>query len=390
MRNKLFAGVGVVFALACGVFLTAPSSFAAGRYGDSTTNYVKPGDTVDGAVYFAGNDVHIEGTVNGDVNCAAQTIVITGTVNGDVNCAGVTVSVRGKVTGDVRVAGENVTLGGEIGGSASAFAKTTVTVETAARIGRDAVLSGSEVLMNGSVGRDIVATGQTGVINGPVSRDVEGIYDNLTVGKDAVIGGFLHYASSTDAQINGTVNGDVKRDENSKYSGRQAGLAVQGFAMWTFLVVVWVLLIALALRLAFPKKMHTATSISPRDVILATAIGLVSIIVVPMVVITLMASVIALPLGIALILVWLALCAVSAGVTAIYLGRVLFAKQKMHPVSATALAALGLGVLFIIPFVNMLAILGSLAFGTGALLYAIRGEYEANGRGPKVKLVKAQ
>lgn len=388
MIKRLSVGVGLVLALASGALAFAPDTFAAGLYGDKSANYVRAGETVEGAAYLAGESVHVEGTVNGDVNCAARSVIITGSVNGDVNCAGASVTVRGMVTGDVRVAGENITLGGEVGGSATAFG-ATVTVETAARIGRDAVFGGNDVLVNGAIGRDLVVTAQTGTVNGPVVRDVEGVYEELTVGKDAVIGGFLHYASDKDAVVNGKVNGDVKRDSNSEYVGREADWA-QGAVLLAFMVLAWLVLTALALRLILPKKMHTATSLTPRNALLATAIGLAALVAVPFIAIMLLSSVIALPLGIALILAWLALCLVSAGVTAIYLGRVVFGRQKIHPIAATTFAALGLGVLFMIPGVNVLAIMGSLAFGTGAVIYAVRGEHETNAKnGPKAKLVKA-
>ena len=386
--KRLSVGAGLLLALVFGAMAFAPDTFAAGMYRDTGASYVGAGETVEGAAYLVGESVHVEGTVNGDVNCAANTIVITGSVNGDVNCAGTNVTVRGKVTGGVRVAGQNVTLGGEVAGSATAFG-TSVTVESAARIGRDAVLGGNDVLMNGAIGRDLVATAQTGTINGPVGRDVEGAYQNLVIGKDAVVGGVLHYTSDKDAVVNGKVNGDVKRDANTQYTGRRADVMQAVFTM-AFMALAWMVLIAVALRLVLPKKMHTATNLTPRGALMATGIGLASLLLVPFVAIMLLASVIALPLGLVLILAWVALCLVSGGVTAIYLGRVIFGKQKIHPIAATTLAALGLGVLFMIPGINVLAFVGSLAFGTGAVMYAFRGEHEVTPKGgPKVKLTKA-
>lgn len=387
MSKQLLVGACVAIAFVFSAFAYAPSASAAGRFGDNNTNYIKAGETVDGAVYLAGDAVHIEGTVNGDVNCAAQTVVITGMVNGDVNCAGLAVTVGGKVTGDVRVAGESVTISGEIAGSATAFGQT-ITVETAARIGRDAVLGGSEVLVNGAIGRDVVATAQTATLNGPVVRDVEGAYEDLTIGNDAAIGGFLHYTSDNGAQISGKINGDVKREERSQYTGRQADV-IQSTVTSMIVLLAWLALMALALQLIFPKKIHTATSLTPQGAVLATALGLVSLITIPIIAVTLMVSVIALPLGVALLLAWLALCAMSAGVTAIYLGRVLLKKINIHPVARSVMAALGLGVIFMIPLINILAIVGSLAFGTGAVLYALRGEQKTDNKGPRVKLVKA-
>ncbi len=386
MNKILLAGASVAFALVCGLFVFAPSVQAAGRYGSSDANFIKADEVVDGASYLVGNTVNIEGKINGDVYCAGSDLVINGVVNGDVICAGASVTINGKVSGDVRIAGKNITIGGEIAGNATVFG-STVTVETAAKIGHDAVLGGGDVLVNGTVGRDLVISAQTATVNGPVARDVEGSYGALNVGKDAVVGGFLHYTSDSDAIVRGTVSGGTKRDQASTYTGRKVDI-VQSMVMFAVIMVAWTVLTALALRLIFPKKMQTVTNLSFRDVIFAISLGIVSLIAVPMLAVILITSIIALPLGIALIFAWLALGLVSTGVTAIYIGRVIF-KDKINPIAATMFAALGLGVLYIIPLVNIIAVAGSLIFGTGAVIYAVRGEHEKGTKnGPKIKLAK--
>ena len=73
-------------------------------------------------------------------------------------------------------------------------------------------------------------------------------------------------------------------------------------------------------------------------------------------------------------IVWGLLILVSGGVTSYYLGRLLL--KNLPPVAASCLVAAILALTFVIPLINVITIIGSLAFGMGAVLYAVRGEYQ--------------
>lgn len=387
MVKRLVAALGVTFALACGASFVAPTAHAAARFEASDAGYVKAGETVDGSAYMAGNTERIEGVVNGDVFCAGNDLVINGTVDGDVVCAGNTITINGKVNGDVRVAGNSVTIGAEISGSLSAFGNT-VTLESAAKVTKDATIAGNNVLVNGSVGRDIVGGGSGVILNGAVGRNIEGEYENLTIGKDATVAGYLHYASKDDATVTGKVNGGVERSEPRVYTGQRARLMPLGLLTGAVIGILWVIVTALGLALILPKKMATVTNLSWRGAALATLIGFCALFGVPTLALFAMISIVAAPLGFALLFVWLAILAVSMGVTAIYIGRVVARRQKMHPVVASLVGAVILGVLLIIPVLDLFVILAAVSFGLGAVLYAIRGEYEGGLPAPRVKLAK--
>lgn len=388
MVKRLVAALGVTFALACGVSIVTPSAHAAARFEMNDAGYVKAGETVDGSAYMAGNTERIEGTVNGDVFCASNDLVVNGTVNGDVICAGNTITINGKVTGDVRVVGNSVTIGAELGGSLTVFGNT-VTLENAAKIAKDATVAGSNVLVNGSVGRDIIGGGSNVTLNGAVGRNVEGEYETLTIGNDATVAGFVHYASKDDATINGEVAGGVERSEPRVYDGQRArALMPLGLLTGAIIGIIWVIVTALALSLILPKKMATVTNLSWKGAALAAFIGLCALFGIPTLAVFAMISVVAAPLGFALLFVWLAILAVSMGVTAIYIGRLISQRQKMHPVVASLLGGLILGILLIIPILDLFVILGAVSFGLGAVLYAIRGEYEGEAPKPRIKLAK--
>lgn len=387
MVKKIFAALGITFALACGATFMAPSAQAAARFETGDAGYVKADETVDGSAYMAGNSQRVEGTVNGDVFCAGNDLIVNGTVNGDVICAGNTITINGKVTGDVRVAGNSITIGAEIGGNVTAFGNT-VTLENAAKVAKDATIGGNTVLVNGSVGRDIIGGGSAVTLNGVVGRNVEGEYETLTIGKDATIAGYLHYASKDDAAVNGQVSGKIERSEPKFYTGQRAGFQPLGLITGLVIGILWVIVTAVALAVVLPKKMATATNLGAKGAVLALLIGFCALFAVPMLAIFAMISIVAAPLGFALLFVWLAILAVSMGVSAIYIGCLIARKQKMHPIVASLVGGLILGILLVVPVIDLFVIIVSVSFGMGAILYAIRGEYEGGTRAPKVKLAK--
>ncbi len=388
MLKKVLLSAGVVLTLACGVgFMGAQTVQAAGRFEAGSAGYIKSDETVDGSAYLAGNSERVEGVVNGDVYCAGKDLIINGTVNGDVICAGMTITINGKVTGNVRVAGNSVTIAAEIGGNLTAFGGT-VTVESSAKIAKDAVLAGGSVLVNGSVGRDLVGGGSQVTINGPVGRDVEGQYETLAIGKDAVIGGFVHYGSTKDAVISGKVAGSVQRKEPQDYSGQQAAFVKTPSLLVSALVgIAWVVVMALSLMLVLPKKMATITNLSGKGAAFAALIGFGSLFGIPLLAVVALMTIIAAPLGIAMMFAWCALLVASVGVSAIYVGRLIGRRTNMHPVIATILGGVLLALLMYIPLLGFLVTLVVVSFGLGAMLYAVRGEYEG-GKKAKVKLAK--
>jgi len=386
MKKVIVAALGVAFAFAVGsLYCRGQVASATARFEANDAGYIKADDLT--RVDLGGGRIikKEKGVVNGDVFCAGKDLIVNGTVNGDVICAGMTITINGKVTGDIGVAGSSVTIGAEVGGNLTAFGGT-VTLESAARVARDAVIAGNDVLVNGTVGRDIVARGTNVTLNGPVGRNVEGQYESLTIGKDATIAGFLHYTSVNDAVVSGKVSGDVKRFESQAYSGQYAGMRPMGMVAGAVIGVLWVVVMAFMLVLILPKKMKTITSLSVQKALFATLLGFFALFTLPIVAGLAMLTIVGVPLGIVLLLAWIALIITSAGVTAVYVGRLITRKRALHPLISALLGGLLVGVLVLIPIVDIIVIIVAVSFGLGAVLYSVRGEYET--AGPKAKLAR--
>lgn len=389
IQRKIFkvsaAGLAVL-----GLTLMIGSSVqAAVMFSSNDATYIRANESVDGAAFLTGKSIRIEGTVNGDVYCVAERLVIEGTVNGDVICAASSALVGGLINGDVRIVGEDVTISSIVKGNATLLG-SVIAVESAADIAKDVTLGGVDVLVNGSIGRDAIGLGETVTYNGPVGRDIRGEYAQLVIGPAATIKGSAEYASQVDARIDGTVLGGTKRFDSKIFADKSAGSA--GVVIIALTVIMWVIATALLLLLVTPKKSYTATNLQPREVLLVSVIGLIALITTPFVVAILVASLVGIPLAVTLLFLWGVILMISAGITAIYFGRVLNrAQPQIERIPATMLAGIVIVVLLFMPYINVLLLLFILSFGSGAVVYAIRGEYDGPIKKvtqPKVRLVK--
>jgi len=340
------------------------------KTGDVVT--VAAGEKVDSLLFASGSNIDIAGTVNGDVLCAGQTVTISGTVRGDVFCAGQTINVSGKVEGSVRLAGQAVTLGGTIGGSAT-VASQTLSLEKNSFVQRDLVGGAQAATLNGTIGRD-VAIGATNVtVNGQVGRNVQGEVETLTVGSTGQIGGDVGYTSNTGAVVNpgGTIAGTVTRTPRTQQPKASAYTPL-AFTVFSFIYTfVTLLILALALVLFVPSTLHEAASKtlrSPGQIVLT---GLVGVIVVPILIFGLLISIIGLPLGILVLLLWLIVVIISGPFTGYTLGRVILKTEK-NPFFIMLLGSSLLLVSYFIPIIGFLTALAAYLFGTGMILNTAR------------------
>jgi cytoskeletal protein CcmA (bactofilin family) len=351
-------------------------ALVVGFAGMATAQAVKTGDTVfvgaqetvDGMLFAAGSTVDIAGEVNGDVYCAGQTVSISGTVRGDVFCAGQTVRVSGTVEGSVRIAGQSVNFAGKISDSATVGAQSLLT-ESGSTIGRD-LLGGSEsATLNGTIARDLAIGATSLVVNNQVGRNIAGGVENLTLTSSAKVGGDITYQSpnqpriADNAQIIGTVNRtEPKQQPKATY--------IAPFAL-TFLTVLYIftalMLVILALALFIPRVMHEATTAAIKKPGKTTLVGFVYIILAPVVVITLMVTVIGIPLATMILLVWLITAMLSGPFAAYLLGRLLL-RRSNSPLLIALVGGTVLLAMYLIPFVGLLALISAYIFGSGIVV----------------------
>ncbi|HEY8992938.1 MAG TPA: hypothetical protein VIM37_03775 [Candidatus Microsaccharimonas sp.] len=373
MKIKLIAVLVLALVLPVLVFASVANAQTF-RTGQTAT--VATAESVDGAAFVGGPSVDVAGKINGDLYCAGQNVTISGEVDGDVICAAQTITVSGLVTGDVRLAGQTISISGDVQGSAT-VAGQTVTLEGQGKIGRDAVLLGQSISVNGAIARDITITSNNAVIDSAVGRNINAQIENLTLGKNAVIGGAIDYTSPTlltkdaSAQVSGkityTKQEAPKQDDAYSYS-------VSGALLSTLMLIVS----ALLLVFIFPRQLHRTTNASANSVkrtMYALLTGFVASIVVPVAIVILLITVVGIPFAFLILLAWIIISMLSIGFAAYYVGRIVWRTQK-NAILIMLIGVLILAIALLIPILDFFVWILVFWYGSGAILLQLRAHLE--------------
>lgn len=383
MKMKLIGVVMVSLGLALFGFV-AVSNAQSFQTGQLTT--VKSGQVIDGSAYMSGSTIDVAGTVDGDLYCTGQNVTISGTINGDVLCAAQTINLTGTVSGNIRVAGQIVNVGGVVGGSAS-IASQTVTIESQGNIARDVTLISQNATVKGQVLRDLVVGSGALTLDGIVGRNVTATINSLNVESRAAISGTLDYTSpqvftkAEGATIAGVVNYTEQKQEATA-NAKSYNPAVM--ILWALMLIVSAIIFALL----FPRLLLVVSSNSvalPSKALVALFVGFAASVLVPFIIVLFMATVVAIPFAILLLVAWCFIVLLSGVFAAYYIGRIVW-KSQNNIILATLLGAIIISFLLIIPILNVFVTILSVSYGSGVLLVYIKNRFET----PKYTIAAAQ
>lgn len=369
ISSRLFRSVFVVV-------LVLPFSFAA--LGQQAGEIVILQGDVKEDSYLAGGSVYVRGRVTGDVVAAGGQVEIDNKVSADVLAAGGSVKILSAVGDDVRVVGGHVRIDAAVGGDAIA-AGGNVTLTPSARVRGRAWLAGGEVGVFGKVGKGLRAAGGHIVIAGQVTGDVELAARSIEIEPGAVITGTLRYRSPTEAKIasGATIGGAVVREEmavgrpGARAAGRVAGI---GFS-------VGLVLAAIVLFLLFPVASIGAARVISDSPWKSLGIGFAVLVVTPLAIVLLCATLIGALLAFAALALYLVLLLVGFLTGAICLGDLGLRRfggkrrqaSKGWRVLSIVAAFVALAIIGWLPVLGGLACFAVLLFGLGgAALYLAR------------------
>lgn len=152
--------------------------------------------TLDGSLWAFSKDTRVAGKVTGDLQCTGEKVVITGEVEKDARLIVGEAQIDGIVRGDLTFAGVKIVIGPK------------------ARIEGEAVLTGQEVEILGTVVGETKIAGGVFRFSGTVEDDVRVDVDELIVDPGSRISGDLSYSArkSTDLRETGVVKGTIDQD----------------------------------------------------------------------------------------------------------------------------------------------------------------------------------
>jgi cytoskeletal protein CcmA (bactofilin family) len=251
-------------------------------------------------LYAAGGSVEVLAEVQGDVLAAGGRVSLQAPVRGDVAAAGGTVSVSGPVGDDVRAVGGLVTVAAPVGGDLVAAGGRVRLAPEAAVAGR-AWLAGGSVEIAGTVTGHVEAVGRTVRISGRVDGDVTVAAAEVEVPAGARIGGQLLYRSPEPARIDpgAQIAGGVTHRRMDV--PRPAAVARRLALAAGLVAAAGLALAALVLVLLFPRTAVRAARTIGTDPWKSLGVGFALLVAVPAAGVALAATVIGIPLGLALL-----------------------------------------------------------------------------------------
>jgi len=327
--------------------------------------YVAEDETISGNLYVGANNVTIDGTVEGDVICGAQTVNINGYVAGSLRVAGNSISVNGEVAKNAQALGANIFFGKN------------------SNVGWDLFTAGATGEFRGNVGRTLHGALANAVVAGTVGEDVKLRLDerttkeldkfakknaSLDVTKGAVVGGNVYYTAGRKGVVSeqAEIGGEVGHSFPKKKKGESTS------EVWGYLFSVFsALVVGLVIISIWREQIKSITSQMLNKVGLSIGYGAAIMFLTPLIVILLMFTLIGIPLGLIVVVIWVIALYIAKIITSILVGRSILDKfwtaKKKSLIWAMIIGVLLTWLITSLPFIGWIFCLIAVWWGLGGL-----------------------
>ncbi|MBI4281291.1 hypothetical protein HY625_00550 [Candidatus Uhrbacteria bacterium] len=303
--------------------------------------------------------VEISAPVTGDLYAMGREIILHGHVAGDVLAVGQSVTVEGPVAGNVRIIAETVRVTGDVGGNVSVAASALALGEKA------------------SVAKNVAFVGQSLAIASHVAGDVQSwMIDprETRIQPSAVIDGMVSLHSAEEpiveqgALLRHTIERTPPADTTSTFGDVLFGRIIAFFSL--FLVGLVVIHLLQRPSLVIVSLMHG----QPHARLL---VGLAVLALIPLLAVALLFTVIGIPLGVILLMLWTIIFYTGRVFAALAIGLAIVRFDRGQRIRSLVVVllfgTLALITLESIPFIGMAVMLIASAWGAGGvarLLYS--------------------
>lgn len=336
-----------------------------------------------------GGTIEVTGVIDDDLNIMGGDIEVDAEVRGDLSAVGGDISVRGRIDGDIDVIGGQVDIDAEVGQDVS-VAGGDVTIGPNAKIDGELEAAGGDVEVAGSVGRGIEAAAAEFTLSGTVTGDVDIRGRKIRIAPGARITGDLIVKGPNEPDVApGTVGGQVKYTYAAGRGWRGYDYGWDGEMGHRFdfefsvLSAIWALFIGLLLIYLFPNLTERTAKTLRVHPLRSFGFGLLGIIFIPALAVLLIITVIGLPLGLLLLMLFPVLLFLGFLSTALGLARMIHGDKDGAPSKFTQLAylavvLLALTLVSLIPIVSDIVALIAVIVGIGAFGAALFNYDEDN------------
>jgi len=290
------------------VALLIPSAVLAFNVKTTDSVYIEKDEVVEGNMYVVSNNITIEGVVNGDLIALAQNITVKGRVVGDIISASQNLNIEGEVSGNIRSIANTASLVNTTVKRNVNLVGTNILISKNSNINWDALVLARVVEMRGTVQGSLHGVADKLLISGDVNKDVsftinqnDDYYQGepIKITDDSNIKGDLNYSYNKNLNIDksliaGAINFNKKDIENDWQKN-----------IWNFIIAVFSALVVGLVFISISKKEMTiiqekANSRYGKSLL----VGLGILFLTPIVSIILMMTIIGIPLGFIMLILW--------------------------------------------------------------------------------------
>jgi cytoskeletal protein CcmA (bactofilin family) len=366
MMKKRLCGL-IVFLLFLAVFSAEPAVASWQRLTGEEI-FLREGETTAGDLWVFGRTVEIHGRIKGDLLIIAEELVISGTVEGDVLGVVGRATVSGGIEGDFRGLVAIAQLDGMILGNLSLLG-TELVLGPKSKTG--SVLSRYTIAqLLGEITSSASLQGGYCYFNGKLDGDLQ-VGGQAVVGENAVIAGDIIYPAEVEPVIKA----------GSKVGGIKRPLASTTVPVMTWLQGLWFmgsLLLGLVWLLLFPQRWYGLLS-SKISWLRTVGFGLGGSLLLPLFSILASFTVIGLPLGIGLFLLFLAIVLLGELPVFLLVGRWFYRlfgrKNRVHRVLLFVTGGFVLTFLKLLPVIGFFIGVFTRVLGNGLFLtYFVNGK----------------
>lgn len=321
-------------------------------------------------------DVVMEDVYNSSVAVAGQTVSLDGIIKGVALGGGNKVTLNGE-TDYALLVGNSIRVDGKVNNDIM-IGGNLITVSDKAEFKRDAIIVGADVEISGTFGRNVsIYSSKVTLKNAKINGNVKFYGKSITVEKGTVIKGNLSYPEdSTYKADKGATIGKTIKTEAIQTQDDENYFATVSAKIWSFLCFA---LIFAAISLFFPgvfTKINTKfEKMEFGEVVEVFTKGLVVMILVPVVAVLLCCTMIGIPLGIILVLLYGIAMYLTTIFVAYLLGYKIWQKVFNKDTNMLFLGLIGLFILLIlglIPGVRTLVSIVTTLIGLGLIFDTIK------------------
>jgi cytoskeletal protein CcmA (bactofilin family) len=326
-------------------------------------------ETIKNDLMVFGATARIDGTVDGDVISFGQKLTINGHVTGDVIGFAQSISINGQVDGNIRGFANMLNLKGTVGKNVTLFAQT-VDFDSDAKIGGGMTAFMNQGTLDGRLGRDLMAFGAMISLDGIVGGNAKVQCERLTIGSSAEIKGKASYRGQRKPEVDSHAR--LASPLEIEIIKRTPDYAKPRY--WLHQALAWgaAFLFGLIVILVAPRFFQNVVGAS-REYLFSFVIGLATFFGV--IVLAIIAAVTVVGLGLAIPGILLLLVALYSAQTfvAAWLGNLLVRPTGSSGamIGRMALGLLILRILFVLPYIGLLAKCLIVLWGLGALALAL-------------------